>query len=117
MVSALFGVELGGKDVVAGNRRRKPTAVICFASVMQAAGGAGIKTMHKVKVTAIRHTGPNGVHLTAMAVLMHLVPAHLWHLEATAIGLGTAREVKLDNLACKQAQARRGVLGNRLSVL
>ncbi len=64
--------------------------------------------MHEIVVGAIGDAVPEGMRRTSSQIVKHGVPAHLRHLESTAIGLQAAFQLEPDHLARNQAQALGG---------
>ena len=86
MRRALFGVKLCRKNVVLGDGARKKSAIVGFSGNMLCICSFGVEAMDKIKVTVARHPFPQRMGLR----WNHLVPTHLWHFEATAVGLGSS---------------------------
>ena len=103
MRCALLGVKLCRKNVIPRHGTRKKSTVVSLRRNMGFFKRSCIKAMHKVKTAAIWHARPDRMRLG----LQHLVPAHLRHFEAAAIGLGAALQVKFDHFAANQTQTRR----------
>ena len=101
MRRALFGVKLCRKNVVPGYCARKKSAIVGFSGNMRCIFRFGVEAMHKIKVTVARYSFPQRMGLR----WSHLVPTHLWYFEATAVGLGSACQIKFDDLPGNQTQS------------
>src|SRR5674476_1437385 len=79
VVRTFFGVELRGENIIARNRRTKALAIVGLAHAVARIRRLGVKTMHKIEVTAIGHLTPHRVRRGTVIVTPDLVPAHLRH--------------------------------------
>ena len=112
VVGAFFGMELGRENVIARQRRGKAAAVLGFARAVARVRRAGVEAVHEIEVAAVGHARPERVR----PGLEDLVPAHLRHLEAAAVGLQAAVEAEAHDLAGDQAERRRPVAGRPSSL-
>ena len=99
-------MELGRKNIIACKRACKAAAIVGLGCAMCALLHQRIKAVHKVVEAAVGNACPQRMGLAAMLSLVHLVPAHLRHLEAAAIGLCLARQIELAHITGDQPQAR-----------
>ena len=99
-------MELGCENIIACDGTCKEAAVIGLGRAMRALLHLRIKAVHKVVEAAVGNSGPQRMGLAALLRLLHLVPAHLRHLEAAAVGLRPAFEIELAHIAGNQPQAR-----------
>src|SRR5664279_1340750 len=83
MSGALFGMELRRENVIPRQRRGKAAAVVGFARTVALIRRADVIAVHEIEVGAVGNACPDRVRLG----LEDLVPAHLRHLEAAAVGL------------------------------
>ena len=108
LLSTFFRVELGSKNIIPRQRRCEAPTVVSFADSVARIRRLGVETVHKIEIGAVRNTLPKRVRPGGglCAALKNLVPAHLRHFEAAAIGLQAARQVKFKDFASKQPQRR-----------
>jgi hypothetical protein len=59
VVGTFFGVELGSKNIIARNGRRKALTVVGFAHAVARIRRSGVKTVHEIEVAAIGHITPH----------------------------------------------------------
>ena len=81
VLSAFFGVELNGKDIIPPHRTGKGDAVLGRSRHHRRISRLHAITVHKIKARAIGNPVPQDMRL-----LLHAVPAHVRHLEALAVG-------------------------------
>ena len=102
VLGALLGVELGGENVIACHGAGKARAVVGFARRC----GAGRTAAHRSCARSrSRRRRARPAQIGCGRACEHLVPAHLRHLVAAAVGLQPAFEAEAQHLAGDQAQA------------
>src|SRR5436190_15425203 len=99
-------MELRRENVTCGQRRGKAAAVIGFTCTVALIGRTRVVAVNEVEVTGVGDAAPERVRTR----LDDLVPAHLRHLEAAAVGLKAAVESEANDFAGDQSQARRSTL-------
>ena len=94
-IGTFFGMELGGKNIVACDGHRVAPAVIGFTYAVLRMSWGGVVTVQEIDLALVGNAVPYGMRLGDE----HLVPAHLRHLEAAAVSLRLAFELKAPDFA------------------
>src|ERR1035437_1532232 len=87
VVGTFFRVKLGGKNIIARNRRAKALAIVSLTHAVARIRRFGIKTVNKIEVTTVRYVAPHRVRRATVVIAIDLVPSHLRHLKTAAIRL------------------------------
>ena len=106
LVGTFFWVELRCKQIIARNGTGKKPTVVSLCCNMACIIGFCVKTVYKIEIAATGDMAPNRMLNTLMMAEIDLIPSHLRHFEATAIGLRLASQIKLDHLAREKAKPR-----------
>lgn len=104
LVGTFFWMKLRCKQIIARNGTSKKPAVVSLCCNMACIIGFCVKTVYKIEIVAIGNFAPNWVLGTFMCAKIDLIPSHLGHFEAAAIGLRLAGQIKLDHLARDEAK-------------
>src|SRR3990167_1882878 len=105
LVGTLLGMELGGKNVIPRHCAGKALTVLGEARDVARVRRRGVITVHEVEPAAVGHALPDRMWRAARRLREDLVPAHLRHLVAAAVGLDAAFELEALHAARDQAEA------------